>query len=804
MSVRRRPAAGSWRVLVVAAALAAAPAAAEPAAVRIGVVVDGPWEGNQAVLDLTVAEVTALTAGEFEVGFPAAAHLIGDWTFDTARANLERLLADPGVDLVITWGLLASHAVCCVGELDKPVVAPVVADPFLQGLPLAGGASGVPNLSYVALENATARELALFQRIVPFSKITFLSTREFLEAVPDVPLRSLELAARAGLEADFVGLGSDPEEALAAIPGSTEAVYVWPQFQMGEEGFRRLVDGLNARKLPSFSALGGRYVEAGMLATAQSDDFFQRLSRRVALNVQRILLGEPPASIPVDFRYRERLAINMATARAIGVSPGWDVLVEARLLHAEESGLPALTLERAVEQALADNPELAAARRELAAGEQQVAAARAALRPRLELSGSALAIDDDRAAASFGSQPERTTLGSLALGQLVFSEPARANLEIERRLQAGREADFESRRLDLVRETAVVYLNLLRAKTLVEVQRNNLELTRSNLELAELRRAIGAANPAEVYRWQSRIATDRKALIEAQASRRIAEIALNRLLGRDLEEQFLTEEVDLEDPDLITGQERFRGYTTTPRRFRLLRDFMVEEGLTAAPELRRLDRAIAAQERARAAARRAFWLPAIGLRAGVDQRLSAAGAGSAGGPVLPGLALPRADDTSWSLGLSASLPLFAGGERRAEVERAEAELDRLGLAFDATADRIEQRIRSGIEVARASFAGIELSREASAAARSSLELVADAYARGAVSILDLLDVQNAALNAELLAANAVYDFFVDLMEVQRAASRFDFFLDIGARDLWYQRLELYFDRAGHSPGESTR
>jgi outer membrane protein TolC len=106
-------------------------------------------------------------------------------------------------------------------------------------------------------------------------------------------------------------------------------------------------------------------------------------------------------------------------------------------------------------------------------------------------------------------------------------------------------------------------------------------------------------------------------------------------------------------------------------------------------------------------------------------------------------------------------------------------------------------------VARASFAGIELSEQASAAAGKSLELVSDAYARGAVSILDLLDAQNAAVSAEQLYANAVYDFFVDLMEVQRAANRFDFFLSAADRNLWYERLEDYFDRAGARPLETT-
>ena len=41
---------------------------------------------------------------------------------------------------------------------------------------------------------------------------------------------------------------------------------------------------------------------------------------------------------------------------------------------------------------------------------------------------------------------------------------------------------------------SAAYLNLLRIKSLVQIQRNNLELTRSNLELAEIRQSVGASN----------------------------------------------------------------------------------------------------------------------------------------------------------------------------------------------------------------------------------------------------------------------------------------------------------------------
>jgi outer membrane protein TolC len=118
------------------------------------------------------------------------------------------------------------------------------------------------------------------------------------------------------------------------------------------------------------------------------------------------------------------------------------------------------------------------------------------------------------------------------------------------------------------------------------------------------------------------------------------------------------------------------------------------------------------------------------------------------------------------------------------------------LQHQATAELVEQRIRSALIRARGALTAIRLSREAADAARSNLEVVRDAYSRGTVSILDLLDAQNAALVAELRAATGVYDFVSELMEVERASARFDFFLTPQDQEDWFTRLERYFDEHG--------
>jgi outer membrane protein TolC len=224
---------------------------------------------------------------------------------------------------------------------------------------------------------------------------------------------------------------------------------------------------------------------------------------------------------------------------------------------------------------------------------------------------------------------------------------------------------------------------------------------------------------------------------------------------------------------------------------------MVAEGQAAVPELQRIEAAIAAAKRSQKAARRSFWVPELTFQAGLIQILQEEGEGTESplNGFLP-VEVPEADDTRWNLGLNLTLPLFTGGGRRAELGRAGEELARLRLERQVLADRIEQRIRSALQQARASRSGIRLSREGAEAARKNLELVTDAYSRGVVSIIELLDAQNAALAADQAAANAVYDFFIDLMEVQRSVGSFDFFLSDEEKDRWFERLEVFWGRTG--------
>ena len=99
------------------------------------------------------------------------------------------------------------------------------------------------------------------------------------------------------------------------------------------------------------------------------------------------------------------------------------------------------------------------------------------------------------------------------------------------------------------------------------------------------------------------------------------------------------------------------------------------------------------------------------------------------------------------------------------VERLTAELDRV-------AQFIDTGVRTELYSANAALMNVSLPRRAAESAKKNLDLVVDLYRRGKVDIVRLVDAQTRSLVSNLGAANAVYDYVLSLLFVNREISYF--------------------------------
>jgi len=484
-----------------------------------------------------------------------------------------------------------------------------------------------------------------------------------------------------------------------------------------------------------------------------------------------------------------RLTLNLATARLIGFSPGWSVLTDAELVGADSAG-PAdtLSLAQAMQAAVASNLDLAAANLEVASGRENVHLTRAGLLPQVQSQLNQTYTRPASAAASLGQQPQRLLEGAINFSLPLYTEESWAGYGSERSLQRAREAQRDQVRLDIVLDVASAYLTTLQARTLADVQRVNLNRTRTNLEVARLRESVGSASRADVYRWQGEVANARRDLISAESQVRVAVLDLKRILNRPLDRPLAQRDVVLGDPALLAQDSTVLAWFDEPARFTLLTRFLVAEAFRVSPELASAEAAIAAQRRQYTATGRAFWLPDFTLQGGLTNVFNRGGAGSTV-PTFPApFSLPTPPDLSWQVRAQASYPLFTGFGRIAARRQSGFEVDRLEVQRDGIRLAVDQRVRAALETAASSYAAIALTRDAAEAAGRNYELVSDAYAGGTVSITTLLDAQSNALTSSESAANAVHDFLLDLMRVERAMGTFGALQQPEQRQAFLQRL----------------
>ena len=214
---------------------------------------------------------------------------------------------------------------------------------------------------------------------------------------------------------------------------------------------------------------------------------------------------------------------------------------------------------------------------------------------------------------------------------------------------------------------------------------------------------------------------------------------------------------------------------------------MVIHGIDRSPELMQMDEQIAAKEREILNLKRDYWAPDLALSGSSSSNLGQTPSGGLGDEL-----------NDWNVMISASIPIFSGGSRRADQSRAGFELEQLQISRSSISEKVEQRIRSALHLTGATYNNIDLSRTAADAAAANLELITDSYSKGLVSIIELLDAQNASLQASESAANAIIEFLINVVDLQRAAGQFDFLLQPDALAQEAQRLSNFILSGGQS------
>ena len=166
--------------------------------------------------------------------------------------------------------------------------------------------------------------------------------------------------------------------------------------------------------------------------------------------------------------------------------------------------------------------------------------------PTLTASGSGTYVDPDLAAISNGQNPEFSTAGAITLNQTIYSEAANANITIQKKLQKAQEENFNASQLDAILNASTAYFNILILKANAAIQLRNLNLTQTNMKIAEQNFEAGQSGKSDMLRFRSEMAQNQQSMIEAVNQLEQGFIVLNQVMNNPLDTQIDVEEAVLD------------------------------------------------------------------------------------------------------------------------------------------------------------------------------------------------------------------------------------------------------------------
>jgi len=718
-------------------------------------------------------EISSTVGNTANIEFLDSNILSSNWNKENAQ-NLYRSLSKK-VDVIVVVGALSLEGIAELKEFEKPIVGVGVFSPQLQKIPFKNGISGVKNLTYALTTQSLKQELTIFHELLKFDKLAILVDERTSSIYSDnTYLDSLSTQLNAGYE--IVESGENTDVISEKISADTDAVYIALTYERGPEEIAKIAKKLTDRKIATFSPLSDQ-VKNGVLAAFSDDNVQEQLKRKVALLVEDVAMKKDISKSKVGLEFREKLFLNIATAEKIDFSPTFETLFDAEIIGQDSlyNGTK-FSIYEVISLSLENNLNILISKEDLNLAKKEVALAKAQYLPQIEASANVVQIDKDRAESSFGGQAERTLTGSGTLSQLIYSEQAIANIQIQKYLKVAEEAAFDQQALNVILDTFKGYFSVLRAKSSLQVQQENLESTKKNLEFAKVRVRIGASNKSDVYRWESEVANATQAVVRAQSQYAQSKLQLGQILNMELAEEFELAEISLEDESFKEYTDNNLGqFIKTADELRNFTDFLVEEALERNPAVQQIKANQNVVNRRYALNQRSFFLPRLAVQAQLDQKLWDDGAGSESTGSIPGLpagSAPTQDDLTWSLALNVSIPIFTGGQRKLDLQKSAIQRKQLSYQKRDVYQSLELGIRAQMYDLFSASTNVNYSKVSSENAQKNFEIVQNSYQKGAIPINQLLDAQQSAFSARLNYSNSVYDYLISFIAIENTVGRY--------------------------------
>ena len=745
--------------------------------IELAFVFDGPSDKNAEVLQKFQKVITRSLLPDFKASFPKDLVFTGNWTEAGAKSVSDKALASRA-RMVISLGYMSSDYYQDKKNKNKYVIT---IDQY--GLRDFGDKFFNPIQQNV-------NDFITFKKLVPsIKKSAILMNENYYKMHKDWNTIISKRLKEKQCDMAFVVIpvNANISGSLAKIPSDVDSVFVTPLYNLSAAQRADVYKYINGKKLPSFSAVGREDVDLGALLGTSTMDVDKKLAEATSFNIHATLHGKAVKNEKIPFYDDKVIFYNSDTAELVDYTAPLRLLNNSVIISHKE--LPKYDLSLLINTLDKSNLDITRKQYLINAARRSVASAYLRYLPTLRLDLGYQTYNSEYA-KSYSDIPTRAGAFTIGMDQVLYSPDLVTNIIVKHKKLKFDKAEHALTKANTEYHLANIYVDTLMLENLIKVQEEMVQETRENLAMARVREKTGKCGYEEVFRWAGEVSEQEKKLLSMQADYKNLKIQINKLLYKNQKDDFAFKPLTASDPAFFTTDLHIIDHVRNPKKLGLFTDLLVKEVIYLSPETTKLKAAIAMKKAEMSNYGQKFFMPNakmsleyttqfdrnIPYESEGHNQMKYVAAGVAGAGLMPGVSPMAAylnspylglDKNSFRFFIGAQWKPIEGGHKIAEIARCKAELNELNAYLEEVNTEIEMQVRSVVNRAISKYFMIEKSYKAMFAQAENYETVKAKYLLGEIPITQLSDAQKLYFDAKTDAMNSQYEFFKELLWVQR-------------------------------------